>query len=247
MKPKKKGLYCEICEKTVLAHEFWGDNQYFGSLRPRTALQWHGACYFLWGTILAWGAQCSFVGGTAPECPPQTSIVPPSEGGGTDLLEAKVDFLKFWCYPLIKREYPCLYHVIRAAFTIFYRPGVESSFSRMQTALSSKPTTHISAFTAIQTVKYHFSNENKSLIKLFGRKDKSTPIDKMMCADIPGPAPRGEFRMTACAPPNENCAPKKLTVSGLLECKSRHKTPKLVFTARIFVIFVDSHRISLNF
>ena len=30
--------YCKICEKTVFAHEFWGDNQYFGSLSPRTAL-----------------------------------------------------------------------------------------------------------------------------------------------------------------------------------------------------------------
>ena len=48
-----------------------------------------------------------------------------------------------------------------------------------------------------------------------------------------------------CAPPpNEDCAPKKLTGSGLLECKSRSKTPKLEFTVRIFVIFVDSYRIS---
>ena len=33
------GVYCKIYEKTVLAHEFWGDNQYFGSLSPRIALQ----------------------------------------------------------------------------------------------------------------------------------------------------------------------------------------------------------------
>ena len=26
-------------KKTVLAHEFWGDNQYFRSFRPRIALQ----------------------------------------------------------------------------------------------------------------------------------------------------------------------------------------------------------------
>ena len=45
-----------------LAHEFCGDNQYLGSLRPQTAIQWHRACYFLWGTILAWGAQFSFGG-----------------------------------------------------------------------------------------------------------------------------------------------------------------------------------------
>ena len=52
-------------------------------------------------------------------------------------------------------------------------------------------------------------------------------------------------------PPSEDCARKKLTVSGLLECKSKPKTSKLGFTALefvskncFFVIFVDSHRIS---
>ena len=64
VKPQKKGPYYKICKKAVLSHEFWGNNQYLGSLRPRTALQWHQACYFLWGTILAlraeaviWGAR----------------------------------------------------------------------------------------------------------------------------------------------------------------------------------------------
>ena len=57
--------------------------------------------------------------------------------------------------------------------------------------------------------------------------------------------------MTACAPPNENCAPPKrglcpeeITVSELLECKSR---PKLEFASGIFVIFVDWRRISWHF
>ena len=45
-------------------------------------------------------------------------------------------------------------------------------------------------------------------------------------------------------PLSEDCAPKKLTGSGLLECKSR---PKLVFGTRKFVIFWDLHRISQNF
>ena len=44
---KKGALHCEICEKTVLAHEYWVDDQYFGGLRPRSALQWHRASYFL--------------------------------------------------------------------------------------------------------------------------------------------------------------------------------------------------------
>ena len=51
---------------------------------------------------------------------------------------------------------------------------------------------------------------------------------------LPGRAPP---QMTACAPPSEDCGPKKFTGSGLLECKSR---PKLVF-------FVDWHRISWHF
>ena len=66
VKPQKKGsLLQNLQKKTVLAHEFWGDNQYLGSLRPRTALQWHRACYFLWGTILAWGGTILVWGGTS--------------------------------------------------------------------------------------------------------------------------------------------------------------------------------------
>ena len=38
VKPQKKGLFYKICKKTVLAQESWGDNQYLGSLRPRTGL-----------------------------------------------------------------------------------------------------------------------------------------------------------------------------------------------------------------
>ena len=30
VKPQKKGIFFKICEKTILAHKFWGDNQYFG-------------------------------------------------------------------------------------------------------------------------------------------------------------------------------------------------------------------------
>ena len=69
VKPQKKGLYCKICEKTVLAHEFCGDNQYFGSFRPQTPLQWHRACYFLWGTILAWGGISSDLGARPRNAP----------------------------------------------------------------------------------------------------------------------------------------------------------------------------------
>ena len=103
----------------------------------------------------------------------------------TDPLTVKVDVLKFWCHPLIKREYPCLYHMTRAAFTVFHGPRVESSFSQMQSVLaSSKSSTHISTFSAIQTIKYHLSNNRKNSIELFGREDKCTLVDKRMCADI---------------------------------------------------------------
>ena len=60
--------------------------------------------------------------------------------------------------------------------------------------------------------------------------------------------------MTACAPPSEDCAPKKLTGSRLLECKSRPKIPQLVFITLefvskncVFVIFVNLRRISFKF
>ena len=63
-------------KKTVRAHEFFGDNQHFGSLRPRIALRWYRACYFLWATIPAWGGNNSHLGGTAPECLPVTLGLP---------------------------------------------------------------------------------------------------------------------------------------------------------------------------
>ena len=61
---EKKTFYCKICKKTVLAHEFWGDNQYFESL----GLELHSS-----GTesVTFFGAQFSFGGrGTALECLP---------------------------------------------------------------------------------------------------------------------------------------------------------------------------------
>ena len=55
-------------------------------------------------------------------------------------------------------------------------------------------------------------------------------------------------------PSRDDCAPKKLSFSGLLECKSRPKTPKLAFTALefvskncFFVIFEEFHWISIKF
>ena len=74
VKPQKKGLYYKICEKTVLAHEFRGDNQYLGSLRRRTALQWHRASNFVWSTILAWGHN-SRLGGARPRNAPVASCL----------------------------------------------------------------------------------------------------------------------------------------------------------------------------
>ena len=82
----------------------------------------------------------------------------------------------------------------------------------------------------------------------------------MVVVSKPGPAPRGAFRSRRAPPkwvllppqtkivppppPGEDCAPKKLTNSEFMEWKSRPETSKFVFPARIFVIFVDSHRIS---
>ena len=78
---KAVGVYCKIYEKTVLAHEFQGDNQYFSSNCTPIA----PSLLIFWGTSLAWGAQLlfggaqfSFGGGhkqslrgdTAPECSP---------------------------------------------------------------------------------------------------------------------------------------------------------------------------------
>ena len=65
VKTKKKGLYCKICEKTVLDHEFCVDDQYFGGLRHQLHSNGNRACFFLRGTTLAWEAQFSFGGARA--------------------------------------------------------------------------------------------------------------------------------------------------------------------------------------
>ena len=54
-----------------------GDDQYFGGLSPRTAIQWHLFCYFLSGTILAWGAQTVIWGGTSCDLRGHNSGMPP--------------------------------------------------------------------------------------------------------------------------------------------------------------------------
>ena len=73
---KKGSLLQNLQKKTVLAHEVWGDNQYLGSLRPRTALQstepvtFFGAQSSLGGHNSCLGGTCSDLGGgTVPECP----------------------------------------------------------------------------------------------------------------------------------------------------------------------------------
>ena len=66
----------------------------------------------------------------------------------------------------------------------------------MLTILSWKPSTQVSTFSAIQTVKYHLLNNNKSSIELFGQKDTSAPIDKMMCADIRASQGRYQYSLS---------------------------------------------------
>ena len=97
----------------------------------------------------------------------------------------RTNILKFWGHSLIKKEYPCLYYATKAAFIIFHGLQIKGSFSGMQSILSSsKPSTEVSTFSAIQTVKYHLKSEGKSSIKLFGRKDKYSLVDRRMCADV---------------------------------------------------------------
>ena len=73
-KDQKKVLHRKNCEKTVLAHEYWVNDKYFGDFRTQTALHLHRANYFLWGTILAWGAHFSFGEGVhGLEMPPRAA------------------------------------------------------------------------------------------------------------------------------------------------------------------------------
>ena len=74
---KQMGPHCLICKKTVLAHKFWDDNQYLGSLKPRTVLQGSEPITFFEAQSLLGrdhfsfgGAQAVIWGGTSSKCPP---------------------------------------------------------------------------------------------------------------------------------------------------------------------------------
>ena len=71
---KTNGIYCKIYEKTVLAREFWGDNQYFGNLRPRTALHSTEPVNFF-------GAQSSLGGGCKHDLEGHGLGIPPHGAG----------------------------------------------------------------------------------------------------------------------------------------------------------------------
>ena len=43
---KKRSLHRRIYDESVLTHEFWGNDEYFKGLRPRTVVRWHRDCYF---------------------------------------------------------------------------------------------------------------------------------------------------------------------------------------------------------
>ena len=102
-----------------------------------------------------------------------------------------------------------------------------------------------SLFTVLLRSKLHYDVLNDRLLcVLYNQYKRSRNNTSFWCLwySVADPAPRGAYRAVLppnenYAPPSEDCAPKKLTGSGLLECKSR---PKLVF-------FVDWHRISWHF
>ena len=76
MNTKKRIFIAKSAKRAVYSHEYWVNDQYFGVLGPRTELQWHRACYFLWDTILAlgdpflaWGDTSSDLGARPPNTP----------------------------------------------------------------------------------------------------------------------------------------------------------------------------------
>ena len=80
------------------------------------------------------------------------------------------------------------------------------------------------------------------------QKHSYTSCVNGLCWRKPEPAPRGVFRghapqIIACAPPSEDCAPKKVTGLVPLKCSSRSETPKMLVITPEFVcknsFFVD--------
>ena len=57
-------VYRIIFEITLPGKQGW---RYGKRIRPRTAFQWHRACYFVWDTILVWGSAILVWGGTSSD------------------------------------------------------------------------------------------------------------------------------------------------------------------------------------
>ena len=79
------------CESTKLRKDSSCSRILFKGLGPRTALQWHQACYFLWGAILAWRGTILVWGGTSSDSGGTPRNASPSRGAGPASTV-------MWCY-----------------------------------------------------------------------------------------------------------------------------------------------------
>lgn len=79
---------------------------------------------------------------------------------------------KWWIGVRETGKYPFLSKMALSLLTCFHGPKVESSFSMMNSIITTSSTRmNIPTFSAIQTVKYHLLAENKSAVKYFVKKD----------------------------------------------------------------------------
>ena len=93
------------------------------------------------------------------------------------------DVLAFWMSDFMVLNYPGLYAVAKATFSIFHGPKVESTFSEMAGILDKKRgALNVETYSAYQTIRYYLRARNKKSVEFFHRDNvKFGKVDKPLC------------------------------------------------------------------
>lgn len=121
-------------------------------------------------------------------------LLPPDADTHLEILQYDVDntlpsfedAVKWWASVFDKGKYPALCKAVKAAFSIFHGPLVESSFSVMGNVIDERSTSmNISTFSAIQTIKYTLQCRKQCGVEMFRRDDvKFAAVNRWLCGNI---------------------------------------------------------------
>lgn len=93
---------------------------------------------------------------------------------------------KWWVEVKNSNKFPLVSRMACALLTCFHGPKVESSFSIMNSVVTSSTNRlTVESFDAIQTVKYELMSQKKSAVELFRKKDYvKDKVDKNLCRNM---------------------------------------------------------------